>query len=228
MESTCEIIELYGLPGCGKTTLCEAFKRKFSEGEVADINDIFQKIRTLSRSRRLLLIPLSVVIPLLCLWFTCPILSYRQRGIYRAFLKRIAVISYIKKTNQYRYAILDHGIVQCAHSLYLGREQYFTKKAEKKFLSVLKCFSPIKYVYCSVPVDTAIERITIRKALNHGRLDSIDNLDTLKRILQEQEIFFTNVFAALSCALEDANLRVEMRDNSVEVAMTLTRSLKSK
>lgn len=228
MEPTCEIIELYGLPGCGKTTLCEAFKSNFPEGEVADINDIFRRIRSLSRLRKLMIIPLSVVIPLLRLWFTCPILSYRQRGIYRAFLKRMAAICYVKKTNQYHYAILDHGIVQCTHSLYLGREQYFTKEAKKIFLRVLKCFSPISFVYCSVPVDTAVERIKTRKALNHGRLDSIDDLKTLKRILQEQELFFSNITAALSYSPNDVNIMIKMIDTPAEEVKTLARDLVNK
>ena len=209
MEPSTRIIELYGLPGCGKSTLCSSFKELMPVGCVADINDMFREARKLSFWRKLGLFPGKLVYPLISLWLTCPI---HRWGIYRAFLKRISIIYYINKysNKSNRYVILDHGIVQCVHSLYLGIENRFTPKAKRRFLRLLNSLPPIIYVFCDIPARHAFERMRSRNTLNHGRLDCITDERVLMEVFRRQEIFFADIYNSITSEKESCSKKLDV------------------
>lgn len=193
MESSPKIIELYGLPGCGKTTLCNRLHEKYPKTTI-DVELIWdgQKLY-----RKILEIPFWILVKLCWLFIISPKLPRKEWNIYIGFLVHLGAYSYIKKT-KYKYLLSDNGLVQDMVSLFYKKESSFSKKHLKAFYNIAKEYDNSFQIFCDIPVNMSLERIRKRNR-NKGRLDLISNDKMLAESLTTQSDFFNKMNEVLQC-----------------------------
>ena len=190
MGSSPKIIELYGLPGCGKTTLCEKLINYFPQ-KIIDVESIWLNFREQSVIRQISAIPFKTLTKLLFLFLLSPKLSKKELNIYIGFFVHIMAYSYVRKT-KYEYLISDNGLIQDVVSLFYKKESKFSRKHVTVICSLLKDFDNSTQIYCDIPVTLSLERIRKRNR-NKGRLDLISENKKLLGALTIQSDFFRKV-----------------------------------
>ena len=194
MESSSRVVEFFGFPGCGKTTLCNNLKAKMKAVSVGLWEDVKVQYLSLPFFEKLRYVPLGVLFDLMGLFFSTKKLPFRNRRIYWDFFKRMIFYSYACKNKVYDYVFVDHGFAQCLHSFFLGREEESRRpRAVKCMTRLFNKLKPYRIVYCDVTIDTAIQRIKTRNTPNHSRLDKVSDEAVLRSILEKQHVFFSDV-----------------------------------
>lgn len=192
MESHPKIIELCGIPGCGKSTLSRelADDKKMEIGSIGDLlafykkKNIFLNIRTF---------PYKAFIRLITAYFVFPKLKLKDWYLYVDFVKIIILYSVVRNINEYKYIVVDGGIVQSFIGLFFQREECFSKKSMERILAFMNCFPAVHVCFCNIPVEETIKRIRMRNR-KYGRLDVIADDKLLDKKLTKQSILFDKLY----------------------------------
>lgn len=191
------IIELYGLPGCGKTTLRD-FLVQEPNGNVSYslMTELSQQYRKLSLYRKFKFIPICIWFCLLRFFLSMPLLSPKEWVFYKVLFKLSLIYNYSKYAVGLDYIVIDHGIIQAVVSLMNGKIDHLSETQMKHFQQIIRKLPFIYFVYCSLPVEESLVRIRIRKR-NHGRLDVIQNDNNLREMIAKEYVIFRSFFQGL-------------------------------
>lgn len=163
------IIEFYGLPGCGKTTLSDtlSLKYKMNEVKVAVINDVTSLCSFLHVMR---VFRLRDLLAFIGLFF-----YYLKNGVAFNYafapFRRLLIYRCIKKYSDYDYVFIDHGVIQSFVSALYELRGTFEIDNDSKYRRFLTVVPVDKYVYCKISSEKSYERIKIRDRKDSGRLD---------------------------------------------------------
>lgn len=184
-----KIIEFYGLPGCGKTTLCNKLKEEYEK-----------------KGYKVCLLPEAAH---LFSWMSLVhILSFRDSffllNFYRHFIKlnvykklvlspirRLLIYRCAKWKEGYDFLFIDHGAVQSiVRALYdVSNPIDFLKTP---FVRDYYCMIPADiYVNCKISIDEAFSRVKNRNRTNSGTFDQYPDAQ-LKKVLEGHEVIFNN------------------------------------
>jgi len=182
-----KIIELTGLPGCGKTTLANDIKKNFPELNLLTSDVAYPNRKIFLNSTRFqFLIDLlnlkNVVINILIILY---ILSYKiDRARVRRIITFITFNSWlIKQRNKESdgYLILDQGFIimltSVAHDVNI-KQNFIFKRLIKE---LRKKFSDILFINCELDKQKVIKQIRRRNKKGH-RFDSLSD-ESLQQML---------------------------------------------
>ena len=183
-------IEMIGLPGCGKTTICnQVYKSLKNEHiKIANLNDICYW--TNSKIKKL--IALISCITNIKLWtlfnkiYQITKLYEKKVFHYRYFWTNILIVNQIykiKKCKKYQIILLDEGIAQLLTSI-AHNQQLVISESLKIYLNKLNMYGIMpKLVSCELPIEESIKRIRLRGEKYAKRFSKIETDDELGQIL---------------------------------------------
>lgn len=223
MEQHTKIIEFFGLPGCGKSTL-ENF---LIEEESADtwlfckMSDLTTKYRKTSFLFKIKNFPYKTFFILFLLLCKLPLVSFNNLRIYGGFFRIVLAYSYAKNTYSTSYVVIDHGIIQSIVSVLYGHSQYNLKNCKKSLSWLADCFCDVSYYFCSIDPSECLKRLRQRNRKNSGRLDSIcDDVSLLHNLsIQKKQ------FEILASYLQNTTV-LDMQRETVEIAKDLLYQIK--
>lgn len=182
-----KIIEFAGLPGCGKSTLCESFIKQISGKKIYTYRDIIKFVSTKKRQK--------IYGALVCL---NPFL-WKYRRLLKIFVKKYnnvsmqavlilvalfdftSIISLFKKDS---IVILDEGFIQNITSV-----AHLQELIDDESLNNLLCYimskKNIVVVNCFADINTVIGRL--RKRNRGDRFNSIKDEEKLKNALVKKQ-----------------------------------------
>ena len=212
MESSTNIIAFNGLPGCGKTTLCNKLIEQYPD-TIIDVDSVYQSYRQQKLSKRLLEIPFKVVVKLCWLIIISPKLYKKDWNIYIGCFVHVLAYNHFKQT-KYKVLLSDNGTVQDIVSLFYKKESKFSNRHIKIFSSIINSYDNLHQVYCDIPVSLSLERIRTRNR-HKGRLDLISDDNKLREDLATQHDFFikmNEILANLKNDFQVINMNSEIEE----------------
>lgn len=225
MAAYTQIIDLYGIPACGKSTLAQymashpvgglkvaamtecilaARKDKWKWLRSLSLRDLFASIRlkyaaTLDKKRKV--IPLWKVI--IMGWFK----------------------NYVRKFTDYDIVVTDHGDIQSFVSLERGDNLHESKKFRDACQRYLDVSLSTTYVYCKVTADVALRRMNGR-GRSAGRIDLMED-QSLKLQELEKEIICFDYWTSLLKDRKSSLFELNMDDATSVIAERLFNSLQT-
>lgn len=218
MEQYTKIIEFFGLPGCGKTTLenyliTEGTANSWSFCRMSSLTNEYRqtsllfKIKTFPYKSFFLLLLMSCKLP--------PILSLKNIRIYSSLFRIVLAYHYANNVRKKNQVIVDHGIIQSIVSILYSYPQFYKKN--KKIISMfIRSICVDSYVFCSIEPLTSLRRIRQRNRTKEGRLDAIKDDSVLLQYLTNQK----KQFEQLTLCLPQFFV-LDMNGNTNDIAKTL-------
>lgn len=192
MKTNPVIIEFCGIPGCGKTTLCNHLSNR-DEWSFGTMLDVLYAYRRSSIISKLKYFPYSAILRLLFALPFFPILPLKHWFLYFNFIKMLVLYGYCRCMKSFDFIVSDHGIIQSFVGLLFDHENELTQKRYRYIISVVKKSQPLLILLCEIPVDVSLIRIRGRNR-NYGRLDVIGNDNILDEKLTNQDYLFKHVY----------------------------------
>ena len=182
------IIDLFGIPACGKTTLTEYLSNE-GNGEI--------RIATLPESLRdnkvgwklLRSVSLKIIWKGLMLRFAAPFDKKRREVSLFNMLKYGFYYKYILKYSKYDIVLVDHGEIQSFVTLERGDDLHKDKRFVRACSRYIDSSLASIYVYCKLEAEEAFNRMHKRRRGN-GRIDVIkDERQQLDELQKEKSRF---------------------------------------
>ena len=218
MGAHTKIIEFYGLPGCGKTTICYKLKESFEEKgyKVGVLPDAANHFSWLS-------LFYTLTIRDIVLFFRFFILLKKHhvhRNLVISPIRRLLIFRSAKKKNEYDFIFVDHGAAQS-----IVRALYDTPCPldilNSSVVKALFISTPVdKYVCCKITPEEAFARVRHRNRKNSGTFDQFpdeqlrivldghysifESTDSLLRNLRFN-LYFIDCYNKLEDCIEEAN-----------------------
>lgn len=185
------IIEFAGLPGCGKTTLMNAYRDELEKMGFRAI--IYSEATKQLKQDSWLHLLKSIRLPTLFLYlrlFSCfPLTRQRLTLIYKISFKISMVYSWSRRYGKADYLLVDHGILQQMVSL-CDFDRIDNPKIIDRISAVFAQETPIDtLVFCDVDPDTALARMCNRNRLC-GRIDQEPNIANKKKMYCAVQMHF--------------------------------------
>ena len=187
MGTHTKIIEFYGLPGCGKTTLCNKLKVYYEEkGYIIGIlpdaaNDCSWKSLFHSLSLRECISFFS--------FFIILITQHVHINLVLSPIRRILIFKHAKRIGKYDYLFIDHGIVQ---SVVRALHEVYNPSSILKhsfIKQILLSNSVDGFIECKIEPSKSFERIRVRNRRNSGTFDQFPD-EQLNTVLENHSIIF--------------------------------------
>lgn len=188
MAKHTKIIEFFGLPACGKSTLQQElcndrprlFEKPFKPKGLKE-----RILFTLCFSPRLLFLALKVA----------SFSNYPLKTTLRC-VRSLIYIKYSAKRSNRAYIAVDHGIIQTTVSFENGSNLHLDEKklnVMNKLIKETQRMMDISFVYCNVDISIALDRIKKRNR-NEGRIDMLkeEQRESAYRSEKERFDFFYN------------------------------------
>lgn len=169
-----QIIDLYGIPACGKTTLAKYMAMHPKNGlrvttmrncMRSAFNNKWDLVRSISLKNFLASVMLK---------FSAPFDKKRRDIPFKDVLLMGAFKNYVRKYTDYDIVVTDHGDIQSFVSLERGENLHKSEKFKKACLHYLDVSLSTAYVYCKIDAETALRRMNSR-GRDKGRIDSISD-----------------------------------------------------
>lgn len=192
MGQPSKIVELYGLPGCGKTTLRDYLVSGEAESGCSFglMSDITRQYKSLSAFKKLGNIPWKGFVRLMRLLCRLPILPLRKWGFYKVLFQMVLLYRFSGKASSHDYYVVDHGIVQGIAGVLYGKYDRVGPKAAKR-LNQLFEYLGLRFVYyCRLDIGEVVSRIRFRGRKTPGRFDAIKDDAALIGELESENVFF--------------------------------------
>lgn len=173
MAAYTKIIELFGLPGCGKSTTVQTLMSNRNDFRIST----FKNVAGQSKKHPLKLIT-SISLKSL-FWglkvrFSVPFdKKRRERSLFKWLLFEI-VFNYIKKYTEYDFVLVDPGVIQGFVSWERGDDLHMRYGYRNACSNYLRYTAVTDFIYCNLPVEEALMRMHHRNR-NNGRIDLINN-----------------------------------------------------
>lgn len=215
METHTQIIEFFGLPACGKSTLCDALlreeDRKITFCRMTAISSEYRKISPMQKIR---IFPYRASFELSKLIIKSGV-SMKNLPIYKGFFLILIIYAYCKHTKHFDYMLVDHGVMQTIVSL-------FYESDNDKFESSLDVVSHLLNIicidvpiYCDIPINEAMHRMRKRNRTDSGRLDAITDDNKLEQAMYGQARQFQKLSYLVDGHRVDMSLCVEQCNSTV-------------
>ena len=224
MAAYTKIIDLYGIPACGKSTLAENMANLSAYGlKVATMRDCML-LALKNKWNFINSFTFKNVWVSVNLKLSTPLGKKRKEISLWHVLKMGAYKEYVRKYTDYDIVITDHGDIQRFVSLERGDNLHESEKFRKACLHYLDASLSTFYVYCKLNAEDALRRMTER-GRSSGRIDLIDNPHKqLQELKKEANCFdfWTSIIKerdALLCVLD-------MKESTLEIANKLYHRLK--
>lgn len=221
MAKHTQIIEFYGLPGCGKTTLCNILKESYiNKGyKVGVLTDATKQCSFL---RIILVLKLSYLTKFFSI-FRNYLKNHIPINYALSPYKRLMIYQCVKSFSDYDFVFIEHGVVQSMVSALYGFKSpvaISNNPTYKKYLSII----PVdKYIYCKITLEKAFERIRIRNRKSSGRFDQMED-DSLKELLLTQ----SSQFDEFNMILNELRKDVHCIDSANQLDISLNQIKKIK
>lgn len=193
MEPHSKIVEFYGLPGCGKTTLTNYLiesEYNIDSQKFGRINILFDNFKNLSFLKKVSVLPFKAWYYSFRFILTVPRIPVRKWKLYRSFFY-IPLVYSMKSINLVpSYILVDHGIFQSAQSLIYGRADTLSDRSWRLLLKIATLIKIDFAIYCDIPTSVSLERIRKRNRKGNGRLDMLEDDSYLIQILEKQAHLF--------------------------------------
>ena len=224
MAEHTKIIDLYGIPACGKTTLAEYManhtKKDLKVATMQDcVRDAFNNKWKLVKSVSLKNFWASVRLKL-----SAPLDKKRRVIRFKGILLLGAFKNYVRKYTDYDIVVTDHGDIQYFVSLERGDNLHLSEKFKKACLHYLDASLTTAYVYCQIDAETALQRMNNR-GRDKGRMDMMSDQNLkLQELEKESERFdfWTTVLKERKASL----IELDMKEPIPSVAEKLIIKLK--
>lgn len=186
MPNSMDYYELYGLPGCGKTTVSRLLVKQLREEgyKVADFTDIFLKYSRgyLRKWEFIKLLFLIKEYPLFYhLWRLFKECNCKNKRRLSNLMILIHRIIRVKKNSDYDIIFLEEGVIQFISSLvYL--EKIRDNDRICKIVSRLNKIVKIQPIYCCLDIELSLERIMGRER-SGDRFSKSTDADVMRKAL---------------------------------------------
>lgn len=184
-----QIIDLYGIPACGKTTLAKYMASHPVDGlKVATMRDCI--IAALNDKWHLFLsVTPNNLWASIRLKLSAPLDKKRRAIPFKAILLMGVFKNYVRKYTDYDIVVSAHGDIQSFVSLERGDNLHEKRTFKKACLHYLDASLSTVYVYCQIDAETALQRMNNRSR-DIGRIDTIlDQNLKLQELERERERF---------------------------------------
>lgn len=224
MAAYTKIIDLFGIPACGKTTLSNCLAER--SDEVLSISTLQGCILNDKKIVWRLLRSLS----LNTLWagirfrFSAPFDKNRRDVSLMSFLKHGLYYNYVRKFSDYDIVIVDHGDIQSIVTLERGENLHNNPKFVKECSRYINSSLTDIYVYCKISAEEALCRMNNRQRDN-GRIDVIGNKHQQLKELND-EISRFDFFAELLKNQQKNIWELDMNNKSSDIADNLINYVK--
>lgn len=210
-----KIIEFYGLPGCGKTTLCNALKeiyesKGFKVGTLPDATNQFSSVGLFH------LLSLRD-----CFFLFKFYRSFINNNVYKSLvlspIRRLLIYRYAKRKEDYDFLFIDHGAVQSVVRVLYEVEnplEFLKTPIVSDYYSMIPADM---YINCRISSDEAFSRVRIRNRKNSGTFDQYPD-EQLKQVLKGHITIFNNTEAIL----KNLDKKIYTIDCSVELDKCLS------
>lgn len=200
MSKGTKIIEFFGMPSCGKTTLCNTLQNKNEQqGKMVAITEnLANEYANSSLWKKTRSIPVYILFSLLRLFAAVPFTGFSYLRRYKVLLRKEILYNFAKRYSKYDYVYIDHGLAQGLIQLVY---EYPDSLNEKTLLLAKKVFQKSKadsIVYCKVSPETTLKRIRKRNSPRKSRLDCINDDNVLIQKLSLQELLFDKLAKMLN------------------------------
>ncbi len=189
MATHTQIIDLYGIPACGKSTLAENLTKLSSEKmKMATMVECIHSarknklkfFRSFSSKNILASVRLKISVPIDSKRKAIPLWNILIMGVYK---------EYVRKYTNYDIVVTDHGDIQRFVSLERGDDLHESKKFLKACDRYLDVSLSTNYVYCRINAEEALRRMNGR-GREKGRIDLIkDPKVKLQELEKETKCF---------------------------------------
>lgn len=192
MATHTQIIEFFGLPGCGKTTLCDLLvaQREDDGGRTVRMSDIGAHYHAASLMTKVQSIPFCTWWLIARLLFTLPRIPLKKWRLYRSFFYISMMYNFCHRQRSADYMVVDHGLMQAVVSVMFGHASDLTPRGWQLLRRICTRLGVDKMVWCDLPVGVSMTRIRKRGRRGNGRLDEIESDEQLLAVLHQQAKFF--------------------------------------
>lgn len=173
MAAHTKIIDLFGIPACGKTTLASYMNKKQFNGLLyasakeahheMKQSSIFKIAKCFNCRSIISAIRFVSYFPYTKKRRDLPILKWLRDSVFRSFYR---------KFSKYDVVLIDHGAVQTFVSWERGEDFHNDSEFQRRVLNYLNNIESTVFVFCDVDNETSIKRIR-QRGRDHGRLDMI-------------------------------------------------------
>ena len=189
-----KIIEFYGLPGCGKTTLCGKLKEEYEKKgykvcllpEAAHLFSWVSLLHILSFRDCLFLFK----------FYRCFVKLNVHKNLVKSPIKRLLIYRCAKWKEEYDFLFIDHGAVQSiVRALYdVSNPIDFLETPVVR--DYYRMISADVYVNCKISQDEAFSRVRLRNRKNSGTFDQYPDVQ-LRKVLDGHDEIFNNTESIL-------------------------------
>lgn len=191
------IIELYGLPGCGKSTLRDSLVK------ITDVNQkkfcIQSEMTKAILNNNILFILLRI--PYKTFWFLLQVIlmlpKTKKISVYRKLFMHAYCYHQANFVNGYDYIVMDHGLIQSLIGILSGKEYKFNNRELVCIKKLLDSIPHITYVNCKISTRKSLDRIR-KRGRDYGRLDVIKEDSILEEKLLLQKKQFEQIYSSIS------------------------------
>lgn len=181
------IIEFNGLPGCGKSTICNEILRKSNKDKIISLNDVIS-LNSENRTKNMFNL-IKTLISFKLFSFNIKVIKFSLRFgvnytrlIFAArLIKFNGNLHYYSKEYPQKIAILDEGYIQYLTSIPHNREVDITREL-KDIVKYVKANHNLTYIHCEVDEEINYFRLSNR-SLTASRFDILSKrelVDVLK------------------------------------------------
>lgn len=189
MAAHTQIIDLYGIPACGKTTLAEYMAchpvnglrvATMRNGMQSALNNKWKLVKSMSLKNFWVSIRLKLSAPL----------DKKRRVIrFKGIMLMGVFKNYVRKYTDYDIVLIDHGDIQQFVSLERGDNLHELEKFSKASSCYLDASLTTAYIYCQIDAETALQRMNNR-GRDKGRMDIMPDQNLkLQELEKESERF---------------------------------------
>lgn len=190
MEASPKIIEFFGIPACGKSTIVEYLLKMQHNKNVVSYASLSKDFLHASVIKKIHSIPWGDIIQTLRL--AKHVKSKRNNYYFERLFplwKILICYKFAQRYSRYDLIYVDHGLSQSLISLIGGSEL----TSDLAFYSIAKSFlfrqNNIQYVYCHVDIDTALSRLQNRGP-HKGRFNKDNDILILKKEYKQEILRF--------------------------------------
>ena len=220
------IVDLFGIPACGKTSLAEYISEHY--GREIKIATIHQLVKEAKRNKFALFTsnPIKHIFAAMILRLNVPFEKKRKDVFFWGWPSHDKYYSYAKKYSDYNLILVDHGDIQSIVTLERGDDLHKNENFVKLCSNYLSTSSADVYVYCKVDIMEAFKRMNIRNR-GKGRIDMLKDPASQIKALEEEKNRF-DFLAELLRKDGHELLEIDMSDNTKKIAERFLLYLKNK